>query len=527
MKKRTIDDLSPVEVRALRAELIKRRRRKSAVLDKYAPTAAELATANDLRNLWFPQQRKFFESAHRRKVGFCTRRAGKTIGSAIAILVTLLENPTSLVLYLAQTSQMARLYIWQELKRYVSKYNLPFEFNETNLFMTHTRGGGRLVCKGADKADEIEKLRGPKWKLAICDESASFGAFMESMVVEVIGPALRDEAGTLILIGTAGRKKEGLFWKATSGEIDIYEVHSWSLRDNPYLPEEAKDLEYIKKEEGLTDEDPRFIREYLGRWATGDSERVFSGFNSSRNVWAGGLPTGHDWKYLLGCDFGWNDETAISVVAYSPTHPTIFIPETWSKKHAYPSDIAAEIMRLRNKYGVRRYVGDTGGYGKAIVVQLAKDYQIMMQPAKKQEKLSFVEFMNSEFYAGKIQVHQDEKKLIGQFTDTAWNEDRTDVGKHERDDLAFSAVYGWRAARNSGAGKTAYAESEDDKLSPSQKQARRDKLETLRRKPNDDPKQAGEWYERYSARTENADRDGRGEWWELPSDRRRGGSVKQ
>lgn len=507
--------LTAVEKRAIMAELVKRERSKTAQTDKYLPTARELALAEELKKTWFPKQAAFFRSKHRRKVGFCTRRAGKTIGAAICILATLLENPSGLALYVAQTSQMARLYIWAELKKMVARWDLPFEFNETNLFMKHTRAGGTLLCKGADKADEVEKWRGPKWQLAILDESGTFGAHIENAVVSVIGPALRDNGGTLILIGTAGRKKEGLFFEASTGLRKHYEVHSWSLVDNPYLSDEAKDLAFIREEEGLTEEDPKYIREYLGKWAAADSERVFSGFTQERNTYEGKLPQGHDWKYLLGCDFGWNDASAVTVVAYAPTHPCIHIVDNWTKKHAYPSDIAAQIEVYKAKYGVRRYIGDTGGYGKAIVVQLARDYGIMMQPAKKQEKLSFVEFMNSEFYVKKIMVHKSCKVLIDELVSVAWNADRTDVDKHEHDDAAFSAVYGWRAARNSGAGKTAMREQ--DPTDARILAARREKYDILRKVEE----KKDSWYDTYSGGSQDADRDHGNPWWDISEDRRR------
>ncbi len=517
MKKRIGPDhvLTDVEKRAIMAELVKRERAKSANVDKYLPTERELNLAAEIKKTWFPKQAAFFSSPHTRKVGFCTRRAGKTIGAAICILATLLENPSGLVLYVAQTSQMARLYIWAELKKMVNKWDLPFEFNETNLFMKHKRAGGTLLCKGADKADEVEKWRGPKWQLAILDESGTFGAHIENAVVSVIGPALRDNNGTLILIGTAGRKKEGLFYEASSGMRKHYEVHMWSLVDNPYLSDQAKDLEFIREEEGLTEEDPRYIREYLGRWAAAESERVFSGFNAERNVYDHKLPEGHQWKYLLGCDFGWNDARAITVVAYAATHPKIYLVDNWAKRHAYPSDIAQQIEVYKAKYGVRRFIGDTGGYGKAIVVQLARDYGIMMQPAKKQEKLSFVEFMNSEFYSGKIQVHKRCDLLVTQFTDVAWNDDRTDVGKHESDDAAFSAVYGWRAARNSGAGKTAMPEA--DPTDARILAARREKYDILRKVEE----KKENWYDTFSGGSKDADRDNGHQWWDIPEDRRR------
>lgn len=509
--------LSDVEQRAILAEYIRRTKNRARVLDSYKPTANELGTAQTLRSLWFPQQAAFFESPHKRKLAFCTRRSGKTIGLAIDYDVTLLEHPTALMLYVAQTRDMCRLYIWQELKRYARTYNLPFEFNEQNLTMKHVRGGGMLVLKGCDKEDEIEKWRGPKWLKVGLDEAGTWGAHLENAVISVIGPATRDQDGTIEMLGTAGKKKEGMFYEASTGKRKIWEVHRWSLTDNPYLPAKAKDLAYIREEEGLTEDDPRYIREYLGRWSTGDSERVFSGFTQERNVYDGepwphkaDKLKDHEWKYLLGCDFGFMDECAISVIAYSSTYPQILIPSTWSSRHAFPSDVASHILDYRAAIGVRRYVGDAGGLGKMYVVQLARDYGIMMEPAKKMEKLNFVEFLNSEFRSGKVLIHNSQQKLIAQFNDCAWNADRTDVGKHERDDLAFSAVYGWRAARNSGAGKKEKVDLKDG-LTPLQRQAIQDKLNVLRMKP-DDPEQRDRWYEAYGGRHENVDRNG-GEWW--------------
>lgn len=484
--------LNDVQRRAVLREYAARLQRASHRKKIYEPTELELAQADIIEKMWFDKQHAFFMSPHTRKVGFCTRRAGKTVGSALCIIRTLLLEPTSTCIYVAQTSKMARLLIWKELRKLVTTLELPFEFNETHLFMKHERAGGTLTCLGADREEEIDKMRGPKYKLAILDEAASFGKHFENMVIEVLGPALRDESGTLILIGTAGRKKEGLFYEASTGKRPIYEVHRWSLTDNTYLRPEARDLERIKEEEGLTDDDPRYIREYLGRWVAADSERVFSGFNYDRNTYVGELPEEHNWKYLLGCDFGWNDETAISLIAYAETSPVIYIPETWARKHALPCHTAAAILNFQVKYGVRRYIGDTGGYGKAITVQLAHDYGIMMQPAKKHEKLSFVEFMNSDFFAGRVKVHQQCKDLIDEFNIVVWNPDRTDVGKRERDDLAFSAVYGWRAARNSGAGKTTFVEDEPD---TAQRRALRDKLAALK----DFHKPSEKWHERYRA----------------------------
>lgn len=440
-------------------ELIRRGLQNDNSQHTFAPTPGELEKAKQLRALWFDKQAEFFNDPHRRKVGFCTRRSGKTIGFAIFLLVTALEHPTALQLYLAQTAKASRLYMWPELCRLIERFNLPFKPTENVLWISHTRGKGKIVLAGVDNTSEIEKFRGPKWKTVGLDEAATFGEHIEALILESIGPALRDHGGTLVMLGTAGRHKKGLFYEAchglrkrSNGE-PVYKVFKWSLQDNPYLDADAKDEQMICDDEGMTLLDPRFLREYRGLWVTGENERVFSGFDDKRNTWDGNLPGEHRWQYLFGCDFGWHDESAISIVAFSRTSPVIYLCECWSKRHAYADDVAAKIMHFWNQYGKCQVVGDVGGYGKAIQVQLLRDYSILVQTARKHDKLNFIEFQNSAFLRGEIQIHQKEKRMIEQLNTVAWNEARTDAGNHERDDLVFSLTYAWRYARFAGAGK--------------------------------------------------------------------------
>ncbi len=406
------------------------------------------------------------------------------MGFAIYILSALLLNPASNILYLAQTSKVARLYIWVELRRLCDRYDLPFTFTQNLLWITHKRTGGKIVLAGVDNADEIEKFRGPHWLIVGLDEAASFGAHIESLILEVVGPALRDHNGTLIMIGTAGRLKAGLFYEATHGlrkrkdGEPVYKVFKWTLHDNPHLPDDAKDEQLICDDEGLTLTDPRFLREYRGIWVTGENERVFSGFCDIRNVYNAPLPSEHRWLYLMGADFGWSDETAITVIAYSKTSPVMYMMESWSKRHTYADDVAARIMHYRMIYGAgAQIVGDVGGYGKAIQVQLLRDYKILVQTAKKYDKLNFIEFQNSAFLRGEIMIPSAEKRMIQQLNEVAWNESRTDSGNHERDDLVFSLTYAWRYAKFAGAGRETLASR--DTMDPLDRRALSEKQQAL------------------------------------------------
>ncbi|KAK1548578.1 hypothetical protein Q3G72_032591 [Acer saccharum] len=513
--------LSAVDRRKALQELARRRELTQKAKLLYAPTKREAQAAQALRNLWFDKQRAFFESRATRRVAFCTRRAGKTIGLALWFAVELLEYPSGLSLYLAQTNKAVKSYMWRELKMLKEQYDLPFTFNESNLWIKHDRGGGMIVLSGADKADYIENFRGPKWRKVALDESATFGAMIENLILEVIGPALRDEGGHLVMVGTAGRKKEGLFYEACHGlrkrksnGKPVYELHEWTLQDNPHLSSEAKDLDLILDEEGFGGyDDPRFQREYLKIWNIGDTERIFA-YAPGKNDYDE-LPEGNTYRFLLSMDFAWNDDTAIVVVAYSPTDGTIYFHDCWSKNHQYADDVAARVIDYRQSYGAKRYVGDVGGYGKAITTQLARDYGLHIEPAKKMEKLSYVEFLNSGFMRGDVKVRRGKcDKLAQQFMTVGWNETRTDAGNHEKDDLCFAATYGWRAAKFSGAGKQALTQEANQ--TPQQRAiafATREKLEALRAKDNDRNKA---WYLKTDdGPYPDAHQGGRSEWRDL------------
>lgn len=476
-----------VQERALKREIVRRARAKESRRAEYEPTQRELELAEQIEMRWFKEQRDFFTSKARRRVAFCTRRAGKTIGTAIWFLGSMLRHPTALHLYIAQTANISKLYLWPELKRLIGEYDLPFETNENDLTIKHRRGLGSLTLKGADNEKQIQNLRGPHWKKVALDEAASFGSYIEELIMEVLGAALRDTNGELILTGTAGKHKHGLFYEAChekrrrkSDGQPVYELHRWSLQDNPHLGSDAKDEDLIIDEEGFSGvDDPRFLREFRGVWAVGDSERMFSGFTEEKNVYEGALPGQHTWRYLLGCDFGWHDESAMSVIAYSRTCSQIYIPLAWGKPRLYTDDIAAKMLDLKETYGVTRYVGDTGGYGKNVAVHLARDYHIHIEQAQKREKLDYIAFINSAFARGDIKVHKtDAKRLITQLHEVSWNESRTNAGNHERDDIVFSAVYGWRAAKSSGAGSD--VRNPEKLVDLAQQQLIKEKLDVLK-----------------------------------------------
>lgn len=459
-----VANLSELEIRAIRREYLARRKDEIAALDTLKPSARELELASEIDEELFGPQRKFFDSPAKRKVGYCTRRAGKTLGIAREILRVLLRNPTSLQIYFAQSQVAAKTWMWSELKTIIRRKRLPITWHEQDLWLIHERGGGKCLFRGAEDDDELDKHRGPAYIRVYIDEAGHFRRNLKKLITEVAGPALRDHGGICYMTGTAGPVREGHFFDAVEGNLvrqsdgkPVWELHEWSLQDNPHLSDEAKDERRIIDDDGFTgQDDPRFLREYKKIWAVDTDKRMFA-FHPERNVYSGELPSGHEWQGLLGVDFGWNDQTAISMIWYSLTHPHCFIPESWGESKQYTDDVAHQIFEFKKRYGVSRIVGDVGGYGKAIVVHLQRDYGIAISAAKKREKLDHLAFFNSALKRGDLLIHARDE-LTRQFPKVEWNYTRTGAANHSRDDRCFSALYAWRDAKSSGSGTQVRAE---------------------------------------------------------------------
>ncbi len=455
--------LSPLAQREILKELVSREERLAARKVSSKPNEADLEKCRLLTGPpnvkagtgMFTEQREFFFDAvkeGRLRVARCTRRAGKTTGAAIKLLTTLLLQPRGVSLYVAKSTTAIRDQIWPELKRLVAEHDLPFEFNETQLRMQHKRSTGRAIFRGASDISQIDKLRGLKLLVAIMDESGTFGAEMEKLVFSVIVPGLRDQGGELLLIGTPGYFPEGLFYEASEGMAHRanWVRRRWTLQENPFLSPHAKSYKAIMAEDGLTPDDPVFIREWKGEYCLNTKVQMFE-YDPARNGFR--LPAPKDLTYYLGVDFGWTDETAIVALGWMPTARKMYAVKSWAAAEQTSDQVAEHLQEFIAEFRPVRIIGDTGGYGKGPAEQIFRDYGIFIEQAKKLEKLNHVEFMNSAFRRADLLVNLDDT-LSYELPRVLWAENKKDAHNTAKDNRSHALLYSWRAA-NDIAGKTA------------------------------------------------------------------------
>lgn len=422
-------------------ELARRKQLQQKAASVGEPTEAELELANLLEERMYAQQRGCWLNPAKRKVLCGSRRIGKSTMLVLGSCITLLRKPKAHIMYVSKTLKLAKPQYFDELRAIIKEYDLPFDIYIADLKVEHQRGGGAIHIKGAETQSDIDNLVGYKLTLAMLDESGRFGPKMESAVMSKIGPSLRDTEGTLILTGTPSDFPEGLFYEAASGINPTFERFHWTMRENPYLPPSAKDYDAIIKEEGFSGwKDPRFIREYLGEFAVSVEKQVFH-FDPALNTYEYAELDGYE--YLIGADFGVADASAVVVLGFKRDTYKLYAVESWEKSKATVDEVAAVIQTYMDRYTTRRVVGDKGGLGKAYTNEIWQRHGIYIDTAEKRDKLEFIGVLNSWLKSGNLVIRRN-SSLAKEIPYVLWNDSRTAVDNHAKDDNCHALLYAFR-----------------------------------------------------------------------------------
>src|SRR5512147_275946 len=183
----------------------------------------------------FPKQAALIQDESTYIAALCGRRAGKTTAALERWHVVRQRKPGLESIYIGLTRESAKAIAWSILQKQNQDKNLGLTFNKADLCVTDARGSTlRLV--GANRDDLLDVLRGRPFQLVIIDEAAFYRlGLLPRLIAEVVEPALIDHSGQLMLLGTPGLTKNGLFYRATTGLEVKWSRHSWTMLDNTYL----------------------------------------------------------------------------------------------------------------------------------------------------------------------------------------------------------------------------------------------------------------------------------------------------
>lgn len=399
------------------AEVAARENQREAVNELCTEIAAEL----------FDKQISVLQDPNRFIACLCTRRAGKTETWSRMSTITALQNPRTLIRIWAISRPRCKELMWNSILLLCARHKIPIDTNETALSIKF-QNGSEIRLLGADKDKEAQKKRGDKTILEIVIETQLFGAFLRTLVDDVIGPCTFDLQGKIILEGTPGVVCGGFWFDVSGNENTLHEwqslgntydkgtqhervvgagwsCHHWSLLDNPKLPRAQfahDDLRALKLRNNWTDTNPTWVREYLGRWVN-DTDALYYAYDQLRNTNATNVvPEGTGWVHTLGWDLGSTDAMALVVWGFHPGHGELYEAFSWKQPGASFEEIHDQITTLQRRFNITTMVADTQGGGKMFVEQFMRRYPLPFEPAKKADKYAHVLMLNDALRSGFI-----------------------------------------------------------------------------------------------------------------------------
>lgn len=394
----------------------------------------------------FPAQNDFVQDPSRYIAAQCSRRAGKTNGLALRFFRTMETHPKSQCLYLGLTRQSSKEILWNVLQEMNDKFQLGCSFVESSLTMRHPNGAS-LVLFGADAKNLARRLKGRKYAGVGIDESQDFTSVIQSLVEDVLTPSISDYVdGWLAVTGTPGPVPQGYFFDVTQGGKYGFSQHRWTMLENPHMPDPKAFLDDLMQRREWKEDNPTLLREYRNKWVL-DTNSLWIQYTESENHFDT-LPTGHQWNYILGVDFGFNDSDALAVLAWSETSKVTYLVEELVTPKQGITELIEQVKFMQDKYKVHKTVADEGGLGKKMAEEMRRRYGISMQAADKARKQENVELLNDSMRLGTFKAHKKSRFATDSYLiQIDWDKttpNRIVVKKKPHSDIIDAVLYAYK-----------------------------------------------------------------------------------
>ncbi len=456
------------------------RRAKEELAKRRRTPAFKAAVIAALRAELFAEQIAVLDDPSPRIAMCCSRRAGKSEVAARMLAIALIEaKHNEYVMFAARTLLRARQIIFGLMEKINDDYGLGWRMS-AHLGQIVTEDGGCFMLLGVDDANSTEKVRGSKYRLAFLDESATYEALLERLVVDCLEPGTIDmkPRGRIVLAGTPGYNKTGYWFAVASGAKPGWSSHYWTLRTNPHIPDVEASLKSIRDANSWSEDEPVYLREYCGLWTSDESTLVYAANDKRNTCRLEDLPTPPPgmsfeawvkelWLTTVSADIGYTDAFAVAVLGSPPHSRDIFILETFKHVGLLAPEQAEHIGRFRTKYRPLRTVIDAGGQGKLVQAEFNQRYASTMGgpaiPAKKMGKVEAIGQMNSDLRLGRIKaLLPAAADLFKEWVELPWaDDDKTLIHPSYKNHVSDAVLYGWREHRSFMAKNAPPAETEE------------------------------------------------------------------
>lgn len=390
-----------------------------------------------IRNTLYDKQQEVFDnSTDKFIIVINSRRSGKTemMGRLLAKRVC---KPDQHCVYINRSFDAAVRQIQKPLETALEAAGLHYK-GTINGGKIEFDNGSWILIVGNNNAADVNKLRGEKIALCLCDECGHMRHLRELMN-EIIGPATMDYADSqIIMVGTPPRTKNGFvqeLWE--KGKVRKYH---WTFKDNPFIPNKDNVIQEACEMFGVSPDSNFIKREYYGDMYAYDTEAIYIKHYDKAEPDKDKLYS----HAYVGVDWGYEDKAAVVGMLGDKNAKKLYIVKDWSEAKKGIVEISQRVQEmveyLKNNYRLDRepqVICDTNE--KSAAQDLYTTYHISNVTLAYKYDLNYaLDQLADWFTASTVVASPNAKATIEDADNMIWkrNED-TDQIIHELDDDSY------------------------------------------------------------------------------------------
>ena len=390
-----------------------------------------------IRNTLYDKQQEVYDnSTDKFMIVINSRRSGKTelMGRLLAKRVC---RPDQHCVYINRSFDAAVRQIQKPLETALEAAGLHYT-GTINGGKIEFDNGSWILIVGNNNASDVNKLRGEKLALVLCDECGHMRHLRE-LINEIIAPATMDYVDSqIVMVGTPPRTKNGFvqeLWE--KGNIRKYH---WTFKDNPFIPNKDNVIQEACEMFGISPDSNFIKREYLGDMYAYDTEAIYIKHYDK-------VEPDKDKLYshaYVAVDWGYEDKAAVVGMVADKNAKKLYIVKDWSEAKKGIVEISQRVQEmvkyLKENYKLDRepqVICDTNE--KSAAQDLYTTYHIPnVMLAYKYDKNYALDQLSDWFAASTVVISDSAKATIEDAENMIWKRDEdTDAIIHELDEDAY------------------------------------------------------------------------------------------
>lgn len=371
------------------------------------------------------KQREFLDNANRRwNMKYGATRSGKTYLDYYVIpkRIRRVKGNPGLVIVLGNTKGTLQRNVIEPLQNIWGTRLVSDIKSDNTAFLF----GEKAYCLGADKINQVNRIRGSSIKYCYGDEFATWNEEVFNMLKSRLDKSYSKFDGTCNPEGPSHWAKKFL-----DSDADIYQ-QKYTLYDNPFLDKDV--LHSLETEYAGTVFFDRFI---LGEWKAAEGA-IYRLFADKTEDFITDLIKEQLMLVTIGIDYG-AGASKIKFVATGITYnfQNVYILDEYDLKEIYdPQQIYEHFLffykRVYEKYGMCQYAfADYGALGNVITLGLIRRCQKERVPIQINDcikgQINDRIFLSSTLMAQKrLFILRKNTVIIKAFQDAVWNDKKPD-----------------------------------------------------------------------------------------------------